>query len=98
MEINVFYCEVNISVQEFGSNCPAEASNEITKISCNLVAQGFSNPEYLGHAQAGHGNGWGSGGCWYLVPLALKVVGRPSGIAVVWAERLWWRWVGWFGG
>ena len=93
MEINVFYCEVNLSVQEFGSNCPTEASKKNTKHGCNWVAQGFSNTQDLGHAQAGHDGIWGSGR-WYLVSLSLSMVWRPSGMSVVWAGRLWWCWVG----
>ena len=93
-DIDVFYCEVNLSVQEFGSNLPAGASGKKTKIGSNM-AQGHEQKTYcqepndLAAADEGHH----VGGCWFwhgsMMFWGFKMGEWIIGMAAVWARRLW---------
>ena len=92
--INLFYCEVYFSVQEFGSNLPTGALDEKTKIGSN-TAKSKDQKTYLrksddataakreGHAQCS----W----FWYGYGgnVEIKYGGLIVGMAAVWAGRLW---------
>ena len=91
-DISVFYCEVNLSDQEFGAQCIGKANTgPVEHKGPNYGATKESARDGNLDVESMLAGMWCFQYC-YLVLLAVSVVEQQPSMAAVWAGRLWWLW------